>query len=76
MIRDALSLVSFARKTALRRPLSMTGLFVKALIVAALGAIPDLPKGTRLRYQCQAGLGVGLRVAIEIGRKTPGKHGF
>ena len=54
----------------LRRPLSMTGLFVKNLFVAALGAIPDLPKGTRLRYQCQAGLGVGLRVAIEIGRNT------
>ena len=61
VIHDALSLVSFARKTALRRPLSMTGLFVKALIVAALRANPNLPKGTRLRSQCQASLWVGLR---------------
>lgn len=47
---------------------------MKALIVAALGAVPDLPKGTRLRFQCQASLGVGLRVAIEIGRNTRRKH--
>ena len=54
----------------------MTGLFMKKLIVVALGAIPDLPKGTRLRYQRQAGLGVGLRVAIEIGRNTCRKLRF
>ena len=54
----------------------MTGLFVKALIVAALGAIPDFSKGTRLRFQCQASLGVGLRVAIEIGRNARRKPRF
>jgi len=54
----------------------MTGLFVKALIVAALGAIPDLPKGTRLRSQCQASLWVGLRVAFETGRNIRRKSRF
>jgi len=50
----------------------MTGLFMKNLIFAALGAIPYLSKGIQLLLEFQG----GLEVAIEIGRNTGRKPRF